>query len=312
MERNTFATSIYIDAPVEEVTRYLLDGMSLNEYTLFSRMREQIDDTTWRGTASGYQAGLYYHVRHRDLGSVQIVEWHCGAEYGKYHHVYPMLLFKPGYFSEDPTETGTYYHWVSFVDPRRATPMIVEGMPAVHGSEARSLKAQLEKRRGHRRPVRSALQLRSHTIYVEAPIEQVAPYLADETASTEWGFLLRRDGATLRDEYDHALEIEVTSQDLGAYRLIEHATHYTEAGTVVRTPILLVPSSYAFGSPEAPGLIMHRITAWPEGTPRSHGKSAPGDYDAEAINAKRIIEAKAGNLEAYARGCSYVAQAPRA
>jgi len=27
------------------------------------RMIEQIDENTWRGTASGYQHDLYYHVR---------------------------------------------------------------------------------------------------------------------------------------------------------------------------------------------------------------------------------------------------------
>src|SRR5688572_21713019 len=115
MERNTYATSIYIDAPLADVRGYLVDGMSLNEYTLFSRMSQQIDESTWLGTASGYQAGLYYHVRHRDLGSFEIVEWHCGAELGKYFHVYPMPMFRPDYFGS--AEQGTYYHWISFVDP---------------------------------------------------------------------------------------------------------------------------------------------------------------------------------------------------
>ena len=301
MEKNTFATSIYIDAPISDVKAYLSDGANLGEYTLFSRMRERIDDATWLGTASGYQAGLYYHVRQRDLGAIQIVEWHCGAEFGAYHHVYPMLMFPPEYFGS-ANERGTYYHWISFVDPARATTMIVEGMPAVHTSEADSLKAQLERRAGHRSPVRAALELRSHTIYIDAPITTFVEYLTTAANAGEWGFLLRNDNGQLRDEYDHPVEITVTARDLGTYHVVEHDTRYLETGVVVRTPIVVIPASYAFAQPTAPGVIMHRVSAWP----RTAGKSSPAHYEAEAINIKRMSEAKAGNLQTYARGCSYL------
>src|SRR5262245_23582712 len=189
MEQNTYATSLYIAAPIGRVAGYLLNGYSLNEYTLFSRMREQIDDSTWLGTASGYQAGLYYHVRHKVLDQIQIVEWHCGREYGHYYHVYPMLLFTPEYFGSQ--EAGTYYHWISFVDPARATPMISEGLPTVHRAESHSLKAQLERRAGRRRAAAGQLELRSHTIYVDAPLPLAADYLADPGNATTWGYLLR-------------------------------------------------------------------------------------------------------------------------
>lgn len=303
MEQNTYATSNYIDVPIADVRRYLANGMNLNEYTLFSRMREQIDDTTWLGTASGYQADLYYHARTRDVGAIQIVEWHCGAELGKYFHVYPMLLIPPSYFGG--TDQGTYYHWISFVDPARRTPMIAQGLPTVHRSEARSLKAQLERRAGHRRPVRGSLELQSHTIYVDAPIDAAADYLADAATTTEWGYLLRRDGAGLFDNYDHPLEIRLTSHDLGEYRLIEHDTHYLGTDAVVRTPVLLIPASYAFAQAAATGFIMHRVTAWPAEGHRPYGKVSVDDYNTEAINAKRILEGRAGNTTAYARGTSY-------
>jgi hypothetical protein len=306
MERNTYATSIYIDAPPGAVAAYLREGASLSEYTLFSRMREQVDDTTWLGTASGYQAGLYYHSVQRDLGALQIVEWHCGKELGRYYHVYPMLLFWPAYFGS--REPGTYYHWISFVDPARATPMINEGLPTVHRAESHSLKAQLERRAGRRRGVAGELALRSHTIYVDAPLDLVMSYLADPANLTEWGYLLRSDGARLVDEYDHPIEIRLAVRELGAYRMIEHATLYLETGAEVRAPIVVVPAAFAFGQAAARGVILHRVTAWPAAGERAIGKASIDDYDAEAINSKRIIEARAGNLEAYARGCSYLAE----
>jgi len=308
MEHNTYATSTYIAAPIADVAAYLKVGTSLNEYTLFSRMREQVDDTTWLGTASGYQAGLYYHVRHRNLDHIQIVEWHCGKDYGHYYHVYPMLLFTPAYFGS--RDTGTYYHWISFVDPARATPMITQGLPTVHRAESHSLKAQLERRAGYRRAVRGELELRSHTVYVDAPVGPARAYLADPANAAEWGYLLRRDDARLFDEYDHPVEIRIAVRDLGDYQMIEHDTHYLETGAVVRAPLVIVPAAFAFAQPAATGFILHRITAWPVAGERAVGKASPDDYDTEAINAKRIIEARAGNLDAYARGTSY--QPPRA
>ena len=308
LERNTFTTSCYIGAPLEAVTAYASDGMNLNEYTLFSRMRERIDDTTWLGTASGYQRGLYYHVERRDLGPIQIVEWHCGAAYKAYHHVYPMLAIAPGYFGSD--EAGAYYHWISFVDPARTTPMITQGLPTVHRSEARSMKAQLERRAGHRRGVDGALRLAAHTIYVAAPLDLVASYLASPANVSEWGYLMRKDGVALFDDYDHPIDVRLTCHDLGAYRVIEHDTHYLGTSTIIRAPLLVIPAAYAFGNRAASGVILHRLSAWPLEGERRFGKVSPDDYDTEAINAKRILEARADNLTSYAKGCSYLQESP--
>jgi hypothetical protein len=300
VERNTYATSTFIASPVTAVRDYLSLGESLSEYTLFSRMRQRIDDHTWLGTASGYQSGLYYHVRNRTVGATTIVEWHCGTERGRYYHVYPMFLFEPSYFGS--TEQGTYYHWISFVDPARATEMIKQGLPTVHRSEARSLKAQLERRAGHRAPAKAELDVRSHTIYVDAPVANAVAYLADPVRATEWGYLMRRDGARVFDEYDHEIEIRLSRHDLGEYQVIEHDTLYVETGEVVRTPIVVIPAAYAFAEPSARGFIMHRVSAWP----RSRGKQSPDDYVTEGINAKRILEGRADNPQSYAKGCSYL------
>ena len=304
MEKNTYTTSNFIAAPQEAVTAYAADGASLTEYTLFSRMKERIDETTWLGTASGYQAGLYYHVVRRNLGPIQIVEWHCGAEFGIYHHVYPMLTIAPSYFAS--TEVGTYYHWISFVDPARATAMITQGLPTVHRSEARSMKSNIERRHGHRAPVVAACTLEAHTIFVDAPMNDVTSFLADPANVDTWGYLMRREGAQLFDDYDNAIDIKLTQHDLGAYQLIEHDTHFIDGRAAVRTPMLVIPTAYAFGQPAARGAVLHRLSAWPVGARRSHGKASPDDYNTESINAKRIIEARAGNLGAYAKGCSYL------
>lgn len=298
MEKNTCVISSYIDAPPADVAAFLGDGMNLNRYTLFSRMHRQIDEQTWFGSASGYQNGLYYHVRRRELAGLHVVEWHCGADYGVYHHVYPMLAFAADYFGS--REQGTYYHWVSFVDPDRSTKMIEEGIHAVHNAETHSLKAILESRRGVRAAARGDLDVRSHTIYVDAPIDMAVEYFADVANAAEWGYLLRQDGEGFVDEYANRFDLRVMLRDFGPYKLVEHDSHYD--GQVIRAPILLVPCTYAFGRSDASGLIMHRITAWP----RPIGKGSSDDYVAEAINAKRILEARAGNLASFARGCSYL------
>jgi hypothetical protein len=301
MERNTFATSLFIAAPFAEVTSYVAHGMNLDEWTLFSRMQEQVDETTWLGTASGYQRGLYYHLVRRDLGAIQIVEWHCGFELGVYHHVYPMVMFEPAYFGgRDP---GTYFHWISFVDPARATPAIAEGIATVHRAEARSLKGHLEKRQGHRAAVPGTLELAAHTVFADAPFEIATAYLADPVNATEWGYMIRRVGDRIVDEYDRSCELVLGAKDCGEYRLIEHATSYAD-GTVIRAPLLVFPTSYAFARPGEAGVILHRITGWPANG-RALGKQTIDEYNAETLASKRILEAKAGNVGSYALGNSY-------
>ena len=59
MEDNTFATSAYIATSPEKAFDYLCSLKNLDDWTLFSRMIEQVDENTWIGTASGYQRNLY-------------------------------------------------------------------------------------------------------------------------------------------------------------------------------------------------------------------------------------------------------------
>lgn len=304
MERNTYIVSTYIDVATPDVVAYLRTGEALTEYTLRSRMQKRIDDHTWLGTASGYQSGLYYQSRVQQAGDVEIVEWHCGAELGTFHHVYPMVMFPASYFGS--SEAGTYYHWVSCVDPDRATPMINEGILAVHTAEARSLKGQLEKRAGHKRAVEGQLELAGTAIYIAAPADHVVEYLGSAGAATDWGYLLRREGDQIVDEYDNAVTVRTRVHPLAGYWLIDHDVTYAE-GTV-RSPILVIPAAFAFAQPEAKGCIMVRVSTWPTGTgtPRTFGKRGVADYMAEAINAKRILEAKAGNLDSFAKGGSYL------
>ena len=106
MEKNTFATSAYIAAPLETAHRYLGDLENLDEWTLGSRMVEQIDEDTWIGTASGYQRSLYYHVRRLDHPTFPGIEWQCGYKDKEYFKAYPVLLFPPAYVDPDSEEIG--------------------------------------------------------------------------------------------------------------------------------------------------------------------------------------------------------------
>ena len=70
--------------------------------------------------------------------------------------------------------------------------------------------------------------------------------------------------------------------------------------------MFLVPTAYAFGSPNARGVIQHRIAFIEKGSPPAHGKLQIEDYGAEAMSLKRVLERKAGNLDSFARGMSYI------
>src|SRR5437762_580258 len=117
MEKNTFAVSAYVAAPFQSIVDYLAELSNLNEWTLFSRMQRQVDESTWVGTASGYQQPLYYRVKRVEYGPFQGIEWHTGFEPGVYHQVYPVLVFPSGYVNpaepDHEPEPGAYVHWVS-------------------------------------------------------------------------------------------------------------------------------------------------------------------------------------------------------
>jgi hypothetical protein len=313
MEKNTFATSAYIAAPQGQILDYLVDLRNLDEWTLFSRMRRQVDESTWVGTASGYQRPLYYHVKRVECGSFQGVEWHCGFEQGVYHQVYVVLVFPPGYVDPAQPEPGAYLHWVSFVDPARRTPMIAEGLPAAHTAECRALKAVLERNVGRRGPAYGRHVARSETIYVDAPVDAGVAYLADIRAMKEYAFLLRQHGdaapdrGAFLDEYGRPVTVRSRVCVMGEAVLVEHeATYPDDEGFVQRTVTLLVPCAYAFGQPQAPGFIKHRVTFCPADGSQALGRTDIDELRAESINVKRLLEAKAGNLQSFARGFSYL------
>ena len=78
MEKNTFATSAYIANSLENTYEYLCSLKNLDEWTLYSRMAEQMDEDTWRGTASGYHRDLYYHVKNCNIRSFKVLSGIAG------------------------------------------------------------------------------------------------------------------------------------------------------------------------------------------------------------------------------------------
>jgi hypothetical protein len=311
MEENTFATSAYIATSPEKAFDYLCELKNLDEWTLYSRMIEQIDANTWLGTASGYQRNLYYHVRKINNPLFRGIEWHCGFEYQKYFQVYPVFLFPPNYIEPKSEEEGVYFHWLSFIDPKRRTPMIMQGIETVHTSECRSLKAILEKRAGHKMAAIGNYRIETDTIFVDAPIELGVEYLRDLRNMNDWAHLLRSRGEVAPevgefvDEYDQRVIVTLRTHDLNNYYLIEQSYFYPELQFIQRCPTIIIPCSYAFGDPSAQGFIQHRITFWPTDKQQRHGKLQIQDFGAESMNVKRLLEAQAGNTSSFALGMSY-------
>jgi hypothetical protein len=314
MESNTFSTSAFIAAPLEDAYQYLCLLKNLDEWTLGSRMKEQVDEDTWIGTASGYQRTLYYHVRRLENPRFRGIEWQCGYEYRKYFKSYPVLLFPPDYVEPGNTETGVYFHWVSVIDPVQRTPMIMQGIQTVHNSEARSLKAALERKAGLTEAAIGRHCIETDTIYVNAPIEMAAEFLGDLRTMEHWSHLLKPVGTiepergTYLDEYRQTVEVTLRTTQFQEYYLIEQDYFHPQHNTMQRSPTFLIPLSYAFGDPKAPGFLLHRITFWKNGEAPRHGKLGIEDFGAENMNIKRMLEAKAGNLATFALGQSYIPQ----
>ncbi|MFL6415204.1 MAG: scytonemin biosynthesis cyclase/decarboxylase ScyC [Bryobacteraceae bacterium] len=314
MEANTFATSAFIAVPLQTAFEYLCRLQNLDEWTLGSRMKEQIDDDTWIGTASGYQRRLYYHVRRLQSARFYGIEWQCGYEYKQYFKSYPVLLFPPDYIEPGSTESGVYFHWVSVIDPVQRTAMIMQGIQTVHNSEARSLKAALERRVGLTQAAQGLYRIEADTIYVNAPIEMGAAFLGDLRTMETWSHLLKpsgtiaRENGTFTDEYGQTVEVTLRTNKLEEYYLVEQDYVHPQYQFTQRSPTFLIPLSYAFGDPGAPGFLLHRITFWKNGVAPRHGKLTIDDFGAENMNIKRLLEAKAGNLETFALGKSYLPQ----
>lgn len=313
MEKNTFATSAYIATSPETAFEYLCSLKNLDDWTLFSRMQEKIDEDTWVGTASGYQRNLYYHVKKLENPLFYGIEWHCGFEYNKYFQVYPVLLFPPNYIEPGTDEEGVYFHWLSFVDPGRQTPMIMQGIHTVHTSECRSLKANLERKVGRTTAAKGRYFIDTDTIYVDAPVELGVEYLQEVKNIDEWAHLVRPVGEVsgqsgeFLDEYDQKVKISARVHSLSKYYLLEQEYFYPEHNFYQRSVALMIPAAYSFADPEASGFLLHRITFWKDGEQFAHGKLQLEDFGAESMNIKRFLEAKAGNLKSFDRGMSYVA-----
>ncbi|MEH2314746.1 MAG: scytonemin biosynthesis cyclase/decarboxylase ScyC [Nostoc sp.] len=316
MEKNTFATSAYIATSPESAFDYLCSLKNLDEWTLYSRMKEQIDEDTWLGTASGYHKNLYYHVKKLENPLFYGIEWHCGLEYQKYFQVYPVLLFPTDYIEPGTDEKGVYFHWLSFVDPKRQTQMIMQGIHTVHTSECRSLKGNLERKAGLTAAAKGSHFIDTDTIYVDAPIEIGIEYLKDLRNIDEWAHLLRPNGeinlesGEFKDEYDQKVKVSVRVHSLSKYYLLEQEHFYPDYEYYQRSVALLIPTAYAFADPEASGFILHRITFWKTDGTVSHGKLQIEDFGAESMNIKRLLEAKAGNLKSFDRGMSYLPKTP--
>ena len=311
MESNTFATSAYIATSPDKAFEYVHELRNLDEWTLYSRMIEQMDENTWRGTASGYQHDLYYHVRAIETPMFKGVEWHCGYKYGEYFQCYPMLLFPASYVGSD--EPGVYFHWLSFVGPDRRTPMIMQGIHTVHTAEIRSLKGALERKAGLTEAAHGRFEVKTNSIFVDAPYQLAADYLGDLRNLGEWGFLVKPSGAVdaregaFTDEYGQKVEVVLRRHDLGHYAILEFEHRYG-SGFVQRNCMFLVPCSYAFGNPEAKGFVQHRVAFFEKEALPKHGKLQIEDYGAESMSLKRVLENKAGNLESFGRGMSYISE----
>lgn len=312
MESNTFSTSAFIATDERTAYNYLGDLKNLDEWTLGSRMREQVDADTWIGTASGYQRTLYYHVRRLENARFLGIEWQCGYDYQKYFKSYPAFVFPLSYIEPGATDQGVYLHWVSVIDPVQRTQMIMDGISTVHNSEIRALKAAIERKAGLTRAAVGRFRVDTDSIYVDAPIEAAAAYLGDVRNIPAWSHLLQPEGeltqssGTFRDEYRQRVEVTAKASQAGDDWIVEQDFAYPDHAMVQRAPLLLIPCAHAFGTPTARGFILHRITFWNTEAPQTQGKLSIDDYGAEHMNIKRLLEFAAGNLETFGKGRSYL------
>lgn len=304
MESNTFATTIYAHTPAARAFAYLRRLQNLDEWTLGSRMVERIDDDTYMGTASGYQSMLCYHVRTLPHPTIGAIEWQCGYRYREYFKQYPVFVFPSRWIDPDTEEDGSYIHWISVIDPARRTPMIMEGIAAVHHYEGRGLKAALERRERLVRPGSGRFALLSDTMWVDAPIELARDELVDVDALPSWAPLFRRERDGYVDEYDRRVEPTFVAHALDDYVLIEQDYAYPQIGGLQRCPIVLIPCARAFG-PGTPGVLLHRIAFVDTTDVPEHGRTQVAEIVAESMAIKRRLEARAGNLASFARGMSW-------
>jgi hypothetical protein len=188
----------------------------------------------------------------------------------------------------------------------------MQGIQTVHNSEARSLKAALERETGVTEAAHGLHRVEADTIYVDAPVEMAAEFLGDLRTMEHWSHLLKPAGTiepergTYLDEYRQTVEVTLRTSRFEEYYLIEQDYFHPKHNAMQRSPTFLIPLSHAFGDPAAPGFMLHRITFWKDGARPRHGKLGIEDFGAENMNIKRLLEAKAGNLATFALGQSYL------
>jgi pulcherriminic acid synthase len=144
-------------------------------------------------------------------------------------------------------------------------------------------------------------------MWVDAPIEMARELLADRNTLSDWAPLFRTVDAAVGafvDEYARRVQVEFTACELGGYTLVEQDFHYPDLHAVQRCPIVLVPSSRAFG-PDAPGFLLHRIAFVRNDGTQAHGRVTASELTAESMAIKRLLELSAGNVASFARGMSY-------
>lgn len=310
MEKNTFATTVFAATAAEHAFAYLRHLPNLDEWTLGSRMRARIDDDTYMGTASGYQTMLCYHVRPLTHPRFHAIEWQCGYRYREYFKQYPVFVFPARYVDPTGDEVGSYIHWVSVIDPARRTPMIMEGIEAVHRYEGRGLKAALERREGLSTPAEPRFQVHTDTMYVDAPLELAVEELSNTANLPDWAPLFRRasgGAGAFVDEYGRSVEARFSAERLEDYVLIEQDYIYPTLGVMQRYPIVLIPCARAFsGNPS--GFLLHRLGFWERDAVRTVGRRDVHELTAESMAIKRRLEARAGNFDSFGEGMSYTAR----
>ena len=189
--------------------------------------------------------------------------------------------------------------------------MIMQGIDFVHSAEIRSLKAVLERRAGLASAARGRWDVRTISMFVDAPYDLTLEHLRDMENFADWSYFIRPDGAVghdagrFFDEYDKPLDVSVTVHDLGQYAILEFEHRYRQLNVVQRNLLFVVPCAYAFGNPEAQGCVHHRVVFFEADVPPVHGKLQLQDYGAEGMSVKRRLEHMAGNLESFGRGMSY-------
>ncbi len=313
MENNTYTVSSYIEANKNVIYDYLCDLKNLDEWTLFSRMKTQVDDKTWIGTASAYQKDLYYHIEKNLCLPFLNMEWHCGFEHGKYFQVYPTYLFEPKYIDQNSHESGSYFHWLSFANPEKRTPMYSSVVNSIHASECRALKNILERKSGLDKPAKGKYAIKTSSIYINAPLHLGVQYLSYYPNMLDWCHFVKPRTKNSEmygefyDEYERKIDVSMRVSQGANEIVIEHDTTYLDFGnTIKRAPILLYPCSYVFADKQARGFILQRMSFWDQTNDITIGKMQIEDYHAENISAKRMIELKMNNLTSFELGTSFI------